>query len=215
MARTSQPCPTFPKAETTAIAKRRFLGAAARPVLTSGLAAIALALPAIVQAQGQCPAVQAIISDDARALNGLGITINGSGSLDVTYLGQVGILRDADSCQIDPPSDTFDLGCTWYFSALETEQAEREFDGLLKGLNGCFPVKLEQKDPRTYSAEELERLGAEYGQSYVEFLRNTETVQDHSQIIELATGDEVEVRLALKRNIDSGQLRLRANVYRD
>lgn len=215
MAQTSQPCPTFPKAETPAIARGRLSRAAARPLLTSGLAAIALALPAIVQAQGQCPAVQAIISDDASALNGLGITINGSGSLDVVYFGQAGALRDADSCQIDSPNDAFDLTCTWNFTTLEADEAKRTFDVLLKRVGDCLPVGFESREQRQISADQLEELRARYGQSYVDFVSNTETLEDHGQTIDLAAGDEVDVHLVLKRKKETGRLWISAGFYRD
>lgn len=182
---------------------------------TAGLAAAALTLPSIAAAQSKCPVVRAAISEDKSALEGIAVTINSEGLVDVTQHGVAGAIRAAESCALDSPDYGFDLDCDWSFESSEERKAEKQLDRLRQALDDCLPGVLEKQEPIQYSDEKLAEFREKYGPSFVENLKNREVLEEYQLAIELENSDEVEVDLDMTRNKKSGHISVNFNIYRD
>ena len=188
----------------------------ARRWLVLGLSSSALALPSIAHAQSRCPVVRALSSEKPGALEGVGITINADGAMDVTRYGVPGVLRGAESCHLDITETGFDLDCDWSYKKGQEDEAERTFDGLRRGLDECLPSVLENQTRETTgpTEEQLQAAGAKYGASYARYLEVTEYVYEYVGAIEREDGDELEAQLTMTRKRDTGRISIRATFYR-
>lgn len=176
----------------------------------------ALALPAIAHAQSQCPVVRALSSQKPSSLEGIGITINADGAMDVTRYGVPGVLRGAESCMLDIAADGFDLDCEWSYEKGQEDAAKRTIDGLRRGLDDCLPNGLENQTRETKrpSEEQLQAASAKYGASYARYLEMTEYVYEFESVFEREGGDEIEVQLSMRRKRDTGRISINATFYR-
>ena len=187
---------------------------AARAILAGALGGLLLTHSGQAVAQVKCPVVSSLLSDDAAALDGVGITINDKGLLNVTKAGLPGAIRNAASCDIGGPVEEFDLSCSWSFPKNEAKQAERQFDQLKARLEKCLPTVFEDDTPISYSAERLEQLGKQFGPAFVESIRNTTRLRDMSAEVILDDGVEVDFGLDLSNRKDSGVHRISLSISR-
>ncbi|MEM6856892.1 MAG: hypothetical protein AAF559_03400 [Pseudomonadota bacterium] len=188
----------------------------ARRWLALGLIYSALALSSVANAQGRCPVVRALSSSKPGSLEGVGVTVNSDGRMNVTRYGVLGVLRGADSCMLDITEDSFDLDRDWSYDEGQEDAAERTFDGLRRGLDECLPDVLEKqafKIPKP-TEEELQAAEARYGTSYRRYLEMTEKIYRFDSVIERKDTGEVAVQLSMTRKRDTGRVSINATFYR-
>ena len=199
-------CPISPKARTLAIVKGLKLGAAA----------LALGLPGIAAAQVKCPVMSSLLADNPDRLEGIGISVNKQGLLEVTKSGMPGVIRNATSCDLSGPADGLDLNCSWSFGAEEQDKTEREFAKLRSRIDNCLPSRLrEDPAPTEYSEERLAEMAKQYGQSFVDSIKKTKRLQDYSADLGLSGDDQVEISLDLTSYDEGARYRISLTIYRD
>lgn len=156
-------------------------------LVTSMVVGGALAISGSLSAKSRCLAVEAIVSGDQAAMNGVAATYNDKGTIDLTKDGVKGALQDADDCELSSRSDLFELRCIWEFSAAEQKRADSKFDNLLKRLDRCLPSVMTAQKP-------------------VQHTNAIEPLRETSLTIDYPSGDEMTVELELDKFTSDGDL---------
>ncbi|WP_285712147.1 hypothetical protein [Erythrobacter oryzae] len=154
-------------------------------------------------------------ADDAR-LKGVGLVVNAKGLLDMTLDGKPSVLRDATDCDIDSPQDGFDLQCNWRYAAGAEEAAGDDLARMVARLNACLPSPLEPVAPVVYTEAKIKEMGAEYGPSFEEYLRNNKDLAQYKASYPVDEDGDVslDIDLSLDRDDRDGKLWLSASFAR-
>ncbi len=180
------------------------------------LALAALAMPGAVAAAGPCPVIDAMLAQNPKRLKGIGATINGAGTIDVTINGAADAVRGAENCDLYGPGEELNINCDWSYAADEDAQAQRDFEAVKRRLEACLPAPLERKEPAVYSEQRIAEAAQENGASYAAFLRNYETLAEYEQTYPLDRENEhrLVVSVSLARYRDTGRLHLDVDLER-
>jgi hypothetical protein len=181
------------------------------------LALAALALPGVAEAAGPCPVIGALLAQNPKRLKGIGATINGAGTIDVTINGAADAVRGAENCDLFGPGEELNINCDWSYAADDYAQARRDFEAAKGRLEACLPAPLERKEPVVYSEQRIAEAAKENGPSYAAFLRNYEALADYEQTYPLDRENEHQlvVSVTLSRYRDTGRLDLDVDLDRD
>lgn len=181
------------------------------------LALAALALPGVAEAAGPCPVIGALLAQNPKRLNGISVTVNGAGTLDVTLNGATDAVRGAENCDLYGPAEELNITCDWSYAAEEDAKAQRNFEALMGRLEACLPTPLEQKKPVIYSEQQLAEAAERNGDSYAQFLRNREVLADYEQTYPLDSEEEhgFSVSVTFVRYRDTGRMSLDVGLERD
>ncbi|WDA42554.1 hypothetical protein [Erythrobacter sp. BLCC-B19] len=180
------------------------------------LAALVL-LPGAVEAAGPCPVIGALLSENPKRLKGIGATLNGAGTFDVTMNGTADAVRGAKDCDLWGPAEEINISCGWNFEADAEADARRAFDTLKGRLEACLPTPLKRNEPKVYTEQELTEAAERSGASYADYLRNREVLADYDQSYPLDREEEVEldVAITLIRDREDGSIRMNVDLERD
>jgi hypothetical protein len=181
-----------------------------------GLAAALLAAPTGVEAKAGCDLIDAMLAKRDSWLKGVGVAVGSKGRLDVTLGGKPALLRDASSCDLGSPQSGFDLGCDWDYPKGEDEAAARDFAKLVGRLNACLPTPLAAVAPVTYSEARIEEFRAQYGPSFVEYLRTNKDLGqfDGDYPVDADENVSLHVGLSLDRDERNGSLEISVSFSR-
>lgn len=176
----------------------------------------ALALPGVAEAAGPCPVIGALLAENPKRLKGLGATVNGEGTFDVTLNGAADAVRGAENCDLYGPADEFNVNCDWAFAADEEAQARRALEAVKGRLEACLPTPLERGAPVAYTEQQLAEAAERSGPSYADYLRNREVLADYAQTYPLGRDEEtsLDVSVTLVRDRKSGSLRMDVDLAR-
>lgn len=174
-------------------------------------------MPGALAAAGPCPVIGALLAESPKRLKGIGVVINGAGTLDVTFGSAADALRGAESCDLYGPAEELEISCTWNYAAGKEAEARRTLEAVTARLEACLTAPIEAKQPAVYSEQQLAAAAERNGASYAEFLRNREVLADYAQSypIDREGERELAVSVALTRCRDTGTLLLDADLERD
>jgi len=181
------------------------------------LALATLVLPGVAEAAGPCPVIGALLAENPKRLKGIGATLNGAGTFDVTMNGATDAVRGAEDCDLWGPAEEISISCDWNYAAGEDAQAQRDFEAVRGRLEACLPTALERQEPPVYTEQQLTEAAQRSGESYAEYLRNREVLADYNQSYPLDRYEEHEltVSITLTRYRDKGTLSLDVDLERD
>lgn len=189
------------------------LGKSAFSLKIPAIAAAIFILPASLNAQESCGAINALISGNPQSLRGIGVTVNAGGGIDLTLNGAVSFVQNAKFCDLYCGKDGLDLNCDWVFAQGEDTQAGRVFGGLKEGLDACLPVALHAKAARSYSEADFERARREFGDGHVQYLKNTESLRAFAVDVPISEGNLLDVNFEMMRAKDTGETRISLSLY--
>jgi hypothetical protein len=169
-----------------------------------------------VQAKAGCELIDAMLAKRDSWLKGVGVAVGSKGLLDATLSGKPAFLRGASRCDLESPQDGFGLDCDWNYPPGEDEAAERDFARLVGRLNACLPTPLTAVAPVTYTEAKIAELGAQYGPSFVEYLRSNKELGKLDGDYPVDADEDVSLRvdLSLDRDDRNGRLKLSVNFSR-
>lgn len=182
---------------------------------TSALVLAALALPGVAEAGGPCAVIGVLLAENPKRLKGLGATVNGSGTIDVTLNGAADAVRGADNCDLYGPAQELQINCDWDFD--DEAEARRALETVKGRLEACLPAPLEQGVPVTYTEQQLAEAAGRSGASYADYLRNREVLADYAASYPLDREEDLslDVSLTLVRDRKTGSLRMDIDLERD
>lgn len=182
---------------------------------TSALVLAALALPGVAEAAGPCPVIGALLAENPKRLKGLGATVNGAGTIDVTLNGAADAVRGAENCDLYGPAEELQINCDWAFD--DEAEARRALEAVKGRLEACLPAPLERNEPRVYTEQLLAEAAARSGASYADYLRNREVLADceASYPLDREEDQSLDVSLTLVRDRKTGSLRMDVDLERD
>jgi hypothetical protein len=170
----------------------------------------------MAEAKAGCELIDVMLAKGDARLKGVGVAVGSKGLLDVTVGGKPALLRGASHCNLDSPQDGFGIDCDWDFAAGENAAAERDFARMVGRLNACLPTPLTAVAPVTYTEAKIAELGAQYGPSFVEYLRSNKELGKFDGRYPVDADEDVSLRvdLSLDRDDRDGSLKLSANFSR-
>ncbi len=182
---------------------------------TRALVLAALALPGVAEAAGPCPVIGAMLAENPKRLKGLGATINGAGTIDVTLNGAADAVRGAENCDLYGPAQELQINCDWDFD--DEAEARRAFETVKGRLEACLPAPLERNEPHVYTEQLLAEAAARSGASYADYLRNREVLADYAGSYPSGREEEqsLDVSVTLVRDRKTGSLSMDVDLERD
>lgn len=182
---------------------------------TRALVLAAAVLPVVAEAAGPCPVIGALLAENPKRLKGIGATINGAGTFNLTLGGAADAVRGAENCDLYGPAEELNIHCDWAFD--EEAEARRAFEAVKGRLEACLPGPLERNEPLPYTEQGLAKAAEQGGASFAEYLRNREVLADYEQSYPLDRDNEhsLDVSVTLMRDRKSGSLRMDVDLERD
>lgn len=182
---------------------------------TSALALAALALPGVAKAAGPCPVIDALLAQNPKRLKGIGATVNGAGTIDVTLNGAADAVRGAENCDLYGPAEELQINCDWAF--YDPAEAQRALETVKGRLEACLPAPLERNEPVIYTEQQLAEAAGRSGASYADYLRNREVLADYdgSYPLDREEDQSLDISVTLVRDRKTGSLRMDVDLERD
>ncbi|QDH33777.1 hypothetical protein [Porphyrobacter sp. YT40] len=183
--------------------------------VTSAFVLAALALPGVAEAAGPCPVIGAMLAENAKRLKGLGATVNGAGTIDVTLNGAADAVRGAENCDLYGPAEELQINCDWDFD--DEAEARRALETVKGRLEACLPAPLERKESPVYSEQQLTEAAQRNGASFADYLRNREVLADYdaSYPLDREEDQSLDISVTLVRDRKTGSLRMDVDLERD